>query len=162
MFPKRCEDRVLVKCFLQCYLDVSSKKMVVLLGMSGLWMVRLKMKEGLRCVSMQRGEPSTVKGGPFLMDLWFADNLVIMITVSNYISIFYQLGMIQMFFFFIFPAAETTDISRYGPGTGPIAMDTVLCVGNEDRLIDCIFTLDTTEDSHMDDAGISCVPRKLL
>ena len=48
----------------------------------------------------------------------------------------------------------------YGPGSGPIAMDFVQCIGNEDRLIDCLYSLDTTEDSHMMDAGVMCVPRK--
>ena len=50
----------------------------------------------------------------------------------------------------------------YGPGTGPIALDFVLCIGNENRLIDCFYSLDTTEDSHDNDVGVMCVPRKSI
>ena len=48
----------------------------------------------------------------------------------------------------------------YGAGSGPIALDSVVCFGNEDRLLDCLYTLDTTEDTHMMDAGVFCYPRK--
>ena len=60
-----------------------SNKMVALMGMSGLWEVLLNMKEGLKCVSMQHGEPSMVKDGTFLTALWFVGNWVTMITVSG-------------------------------------------------------------------------------
>ena len=61
-----------------------------------------------------------------------------------------------------FSAAHTTSNAMYGPGSGPIAMDSVRCVGNEDRLTDCLFRLDTTGNSHDQDAGVSCVPCKFF
>ena len=49
--------------------------------------------------------------------------------------------------------------SRYGPGTGPIQMDYVDCVGNETSLIFCPHNSSTNMsscNSHLHDAGVSC------
>ena len=62
--------------------------------------------------------------------------------------------------FFVVPAAISSTNAQYGAGTGAIALDFVWCIGNEARLIDCFYSLDTTEDSHDNDVGVMCVPCK--
>ena len=38
----------------------------------------------------------------------------------------------------------------------PIYLDNVACHGTEDKLIDCTYHTDTSEDSHSDDIWIDC------
>ena len=54
----------------------------------------------------------------------------------------------------------------FGPGTGPILLDDLLCTGSETRLIDCpryfsggIGTYDGCR-GHLDDAGVRCMQCK--
>ncbi|XP_041455124.1 soluble scavenger receptor cysteine-rich domain-containing protein SSC5D-like isoform X1 [Lytechinus variegatus] len=47
--------------------------------------------------------------------------------------------------------------SMYGPGTGPIHLDNVMCYGYEDRLLQCYnLDWDTTDCVHTEDVGINC------
>ena len=40
--------------------------------------------------------------------------------------------------------------------SAPIFMDNVACYGSEDKLIDCSYYMDTTEDDHSNDIWINC------
>ena len=40
--------------------------------------------------------------------------------------------------------------------SAPIFMDNVACYGSEDKLIDCSYHTDTTEDEHSNDIWINC------
>ena len=59
-----------------------------------------------------------------------------------------QLGFSDM-------GAIATSLSFFGQGTDPIALDDVMCVGTESRLIDCPFTA-THNCIHLEDAGVRC------
>ena len=45
---------------------------------------------------------------------------------------------------------------RYGPGTGPIQLDNVHCLGNETSLADCGIDWHTGDCSHSQDVSVSC------
>ena len=52
--------------------------------------------------------------------------------------------------------------SNFGsPGTGPILMDDVYCLGTETRLLDCQHTT-RHNCGHYEDAGVTCQERMLL
>ena len=40
--------------------------------------------------------------------------------------------------------------------SAPIFIDNVACYGNEDKLIDCTYHTDTSEDDHSDDIWLDC------
>ena len=40
--------------------------------------------------------------------------------------------------------------------SAPIFMDNVACYGSEDKLVDCSYNKDTTEDKHLNDIWINC------
>ena len=44
----------------------------------------------------------------------------------------------------------------FGRGSGPIHLDTMSCLGTEERLLDCRYDPNTSEDSHAEDAGVIC------
>ncbi len=46
-----------------------------------------------------------------------------------------------------------------GYETGPIALDNVLCVGTEDRLVDCPSGVISSVCSHLNNARVRCLPR---
>ena len=45
---------------------------------------------------------------------------------------------------------------RRGILSAPIFLDNVACYGSEERLIDCFYHMDTTEDKHNSDIWINC------
>lgn len=50
----------------------------------------------------------------------------------------------------------------FGPGTGTIYGTDVACNGNEQRLVDCAFTVDSSACTHSNDVGVICnINRKL-
>ncbi|XP_071800220.1 scavenger receptor cysteine-rich type 1 protein M130-like isoform X2 [Asterias amurensis] len=59
-----------------------------------------------------------------------------------------------------YPGATTAwQSAHFGQGTGQILMDDVNCVGNEDRLQDCVFRgWSISNCSHSNDASVTCEP----
>ena len=55
----------------------------------------------------------------------------------------------------LFEGTISTHRSSFGPGTGPVLLNNVRCIGNETRLVDCPFVIDRT-CSHSEDAGVVC------
>ena len=55
----------------------------------------------------------------------------------------------------LFLDASAYSNAHFGQGTGPILLDDVACVGNEDRLVDCRYTA-IPNCIHGEDAGVSC------
>ncbi len=45
--------------------------------------------------------------------------------------------------------------ARFGPGSGPIHLDDVNCLGTETRIIDCSYT-SVSNCFHFEDASVSC------
>ena len=45
--------------------------------------------------------------------------------------------------------------ARYGEGSGPVYLDSVNCLGNESRLIECTYASSST-CPHSQDAGVQC------
>ena len=55
---------------------------------------------------------------------------------------------------------EARLLGHYGPGSGPIHLDTVQCVGTEEVLEDCAHRDWGNHDcSHAEDAGVRCGER---
>ena len=46
--------------------------------------------------------------------------------------------------------------SFFGPGSGPIFLDRVQCLGHEASLYNCSLNMDIGECTHGQDAGVSC------
>ena len=59
-----------------------------------------------------------------------------------------------------FPGATTAwQSAHFGQGPGQILMDDVNCVGNEERLQDCVFRgWSISNCSHSNDASVTCEP----
>ena len=102
--------------------------------------------------------------GQLWMQMWLADNLVILVPVRVTYTI---LSIAVMMFCFIFPlilcTADATPFSNanFGQGTVPILLDDVACTVYESRLIDCPYSSHTSDCTHSLDAGVRCVARKL-
>ena len=49
--------------------------------------------------------------------------------------------------------------AAYGPGSGPVFLDSLWCNGMENRLFDCAYRgrLESTHCGHGQDAGVVCV-----
>ena len=52
--------------------------------------------------------------------------------------------------------------AHFGQGTGAIHLDDVSCTGSENSLFSCAYDPFTTDCSHSEDAGASCLNRKLI
>ncbi len=52
-------------------------------------------------------------------------------------------------------ATAVTD-GTFRPGDGAIHFDNVACLGSESSVFDCVLDSDTTDCSHVQDAGIMC------
>ncbi len=47
--------------------------------------------------------------------------------------------------------------ATFGPGTGPITLDDLMCIGTEASLFDCPHNgLDIHNCGHFEDAGVTC------
>ncbi len=60
---------------------------------------------------------------------------------------------------FEFVGATPFSNAYFGPGTGPIFLDNVQCVGGETRLFDCGHSGTSVHDifcDHFDDASVRC------
>lgn len=45
----------------------------------------------------------------------------------------------------------------FGQGEGPIHLDNVFCIGYEEHILDCAYSIDASEDTHAEDVGIKCL-----
>ena len=63
-------------------------------------------------------------------------------------------------FFFIYILSCLDVVSfvggTFGQGTGPIHVDNLDCVGNERRMLDCLYDSHTDDCNHSEDAGVAC------
>ena len=57
---------------------------------------------------------------------------------------------------FTFTDVSARLFAAFGQGTGPIHLDDLQCVGNEDALINCTYDSNTADCSHFEDAGVVC------
>ena len=57
---------------------------------------------------------------------------------------------------FKFSDATAQAGGTFSAGSGPIWGGSVLCTGEEGRLVDCTFNSDTSGCSHSNDAGATC------
>ena len=48
----------------------------------------------------------------------------------------------------------------YGQGVGPVHMDEVYCIGDEDSILECSHTTATRFTDHSDDVGLQCFEGK--
>ena len=54
-------------------------------------------------------------------------------------------------------AVRSTRLASFGPGTGPIHLDSVTCTGNESRLEECLHNgIGVHNCYHYEDAGVVC------
>ena len=44
----------------------------------------------------------------------------------------------------------------YGPGTGPVYVNNLACIGSEINILQCNYDEDTTDCTHTQDAGVQC------
>ncbi|KAJ8035487.1 Neurotrypsin [Holothuria leucospilota] len=52
--------------------------------------------------------------------------------------------------------------AHFGEGNGSIWLDDINCFGSESHLLRCFYGTDTSEDSHYEDVGVSCLVPPLL
>ena len=65
--------------------------------------------------------------------------------------------LITSILFFLLVDANVTGSTEFGPGVGSVLVDSVVCSGNEVRLLDCsIGSMGTTNCTHANDAGVRC------
>ena len=53
-------------------------------------------------------------------------------------------------------------VLSFGSGSGEIQLMSVNCDGSESLLLDCNADTDTSDCSHPEDAGVSCLSGKML
>lgn len=64
---------------------------------------------------------------------------------------------IKRLYLFILLGAAVSSRAAFGPGTGPIWLDNVACVGNEPRLFECpANAIGTNDCSHAEDVSAIC------
>ncbi len=66
------------------------------------------------------------------------------------------LFILILFLFFLYIVSLPVLYAGYGQGSGPIHLDGVSCSGNEERLVNCPYDPNSSEDSHAEDAGVIC------
>ena len=106
---------------------------------------------------MACGEQCVMTAGMHQMQEWSVGSLVSLHLVKTKHSLSY-------FFYLCFstiPCAGSTARfgAAYGPGSGPILLDDVSCIGLELRLVDCAHPrFEVHNCNHNEDAGVVCLP----
>ena len=120
------------------------------------------MKDVLKSVSMRHGVPSVMELGQPMMPMLPVDNWDMQPLVMTYFLFTIQYSL-QLLVLFTNAGARAFTNAFFGPGIGPIYLDDFLCLGNEDRLVDCrnggLNMIDFC-NGHADDAGVRCAESK--
>ena len=106
------------------------------------------MKAEWKCVNMVFGEQSVMIFCHKWMQELFVVNLDTMIAVSFHVY----------FLIYILSCLDVVSFvgGTFGQGTGPIHVDNLDCVGNERRMLDCLYDSHTDDCNHSEDAGVAC------
>ena len=112
-----------------------------------------------KCAKTEHGEPSVMTVGIQLMPVWFASNLIIRHSVSQYYFWGMQCWLVHWTLTISFIDATSFTFARFGRGTGPILLDEVQCTGSEERLIDCPHVRGPSDCLHFEDASVRCEPK---
>ena len=67
-----------------------------------------------------------------------------------------QLCMITSLRMLLSTDARAVSQASFGQGTGPIYLTGVACGSTQNRLIDCQYSTNTSDDTHAEDAGVRC------
>jgi len=93
----------------------------------------------------------------------YVDSTLLFITVTYYfiililITVYYNLIFIVYIIIICFSYRGTVLGNRYGPGTGPILMDNLRCVGNETSIHNCPHAGYFAHNcDHSEDVSVSC------
>ena len=110
------------------------------------------MKAEWRSVLTVCGAQSVMISGELLMLLQPVGNQDTLNIVRS--STIHTLNMDTQYYSFTDVSARL--FAAFGQGTGPIHLDDLQCVGNEDALINCTYDSNTADCSHFEDAGVVC------
>ena len=126
------------------------------------WSVQWLTQVVWRFALLRSGALSVITCGQMTMQTLYADSWDSPGTVRwCLISRSYFLFYIQFHNLYdhtiLFADATAQSGAAFGPGTGPISLNSVGCIGNETRLADCPWTSVTTGCTHSNDASATCV-----
>jgi len=103
------------------------------------------------------GEQSVTLIGTAKMQLWCVGNWDTLPLVST--SYFTTVKFSVLTFVMVLPGATPYSDTRFGSGSGPIWLDSPLCTGNENNLLNCSHRgIGVTSYScgHDNDVGVQC------
>ena len=111
---------------------------------------------------METGEPCVMTAGPQWMQMWLVDSLDTLapVSIAKEERSPFSHSLLGLFLY-----ADSTAYSsaHFGQNSAVIiALDDVACTVYESRLIDCPYDSHIADCTHSEDAGVQCVPSKLL